>query len=366
MLPKLKTLLERFKLLPKWKQALIIITSGSVLTYLILILSGGATIISTPLLKTGSEDNGIRIVPNPLNGVLYTKTQASVWQSRLPLAVMIENLSEVRPQSGLGRADLVYEALTEGGITRFMAIYLAEETDEIGPVRSARTHFLDWVKELNALYAHIGGSPEALDRIAVEDFRTLPEELPYYSRKGSSNLSREHTAFSSTRGLWEMAKNRDFNGPPNLRSWRFKNEESEASTRPASANIKLSFTALDDYNVRWDYNPEDNSYIRFSGSPYAEDTDRVTNEPISTKNVVIQYTLHQELNDDKDRINITTTGNGEARIFLDGKAASARWEKASPSARTIYYDSNNNEIEFNRGKIWVEIIPTNAAVEYTE
>ena len=163
-----------------------------------------------------------------------------------------------------------------------------------------------------------------------------------------------------------MAKNRDFNGPPNLRSWRFKNEESEASTRPASANIKLSFTGLADYNVRWDYNPEDNSYIRFSGTPYAEDTDRVTNEPISTKNVVIQYTLHQELNDDKSRINITTTGNGEARVFLDGKAVSARWEKASPSARTIYYDSNNNEIEFNRGKIWVEIIPTNAAVEYTE
>jgi len=95
----------------------------------------------------------------PLNGALHTKKAKESWEKRRPLAVMIENHTEARPQSGLSSADIVYEAVAEGGITRFMALFYCNLADiQVGPVRSARTYYLDWLGEYDALYAHVGGA----------------------------------------------------------------------------------------------------------------------------------------------------------------------------------------------------------------
>lgn len=362
---KLSALWSRFKALPAWKKALVIFIVITV-SYLILVLFGGETIITSPLLKVGSDRTSeAKTVPNPLNGVMYTKKESDIWRTRLPLAVMVENLVDIRPQSGLSKADIVYEALSEGGITRFMAVFLGQEASEIGPIRSARPYYLDWAIELKALYAHIGGSPEALDRIANEGIRTLPEEYPYYFRKENSQLSREHTAFSSTKGLWQMANSRDFSGPPTFQSWSFKDQEASASARPAGSTLTLGFSGLDDYQVRWTYNSDKNLYLRSSGLPLKTDFDKTNNEQIGAKNIIVQFADHISLKDDKNRISISTTGSGEAKIFRDGQVIEGKWEKHSPASRTIFYDSNNKEVIFNRGQIWVEVVPTDSRVEYS-
>lgn len=365
MANKLLLLFSRFKALPNWKKALIIFLILA-LGYLLLALFGGETIITSPLRGGKNQESEAKTIANPLNGVLYSKKEADVWRNRLPIAVMVENLVEVRPQSGLSRADVVYEALAEGGITRFMPVFLAQEASEIGPIRSARPYYLDWAVELKALYAHIGGSPEALDRIANEGIRTLPEQSPYYIRKENGNLGVEHTAFSSTKGLWQMAQSRDFNGSPSFQSWNFKDNEATSSSRPASATLTLGFSGMSDYQVQWSYNSEKNLYQRFSGSSLKVDTDRANNEQITAKNIIVQYATHTALNDDKNRISINTTGTGTAKIFLDGVVIEGKWEKPSVSSRTIFYDSNNKEITFNRGQIWIEVVPTESKVEYSD
>ena len=101
-----------------------------------------------------------RTEPCPLNGVLYPKPMRDIWEKRRPLGIMIENSKAARPQSGIGQADVVYEAVAEGGITRFMAVYYCQDSETVGPVRSARTYFLDWISEYGSspLYAHVGGA----------------------------------------------------------------------------------------------------------------------------------------------------------------------------------------------------------------
>ncbi len=97
----------------------------------------------------------------PINGKLYTMQEKTTWETRRPLAIMIENHAEARPQSGLSLADIVYEAVAEGGVSRFMGIFycgIAAGNVNIAPVRSARTYFLPWVLEYDALYNHVGGA----------------------------------------------------------------------------------------------------------------------------------------------------------------------------------------------------------------
>ena len=129
----------------------------------------------------------------------------------LPVAIVVENLESVRPQSGLSTANVVYETLAEGGITRFMAVYANDETtDPIGPIRSARHYFVDWAEEYGGLFAHIGGSPQALGILGTTDYMTDLNQFgfsEYYYR--DNNLFAPHNLFSSS-DLMELAL-RDLN-----------------------------------------------------------------------------------------------------------------------------------------------------------
>lgn len=364
-----KRFFERFDKLSKWQKAFAISISlmlTLVLGFVSLSLFGRPVKISSPVIKTFENDlikEEAKVISNPLNGLLYTRTEAGNWQNRLPLAVVVENIVEVRPQSGLSHADIVYESLTEGGITRFLAVYLAEESEEIGPVRSVRPHFIDWSQELGALLAHIGGSPQALDKLIEYSVRTLPEERPFYFRKEDKKLGPEHTAFTSTKKLWEMADNRNYSGSPKIDSWKFK-KEATSSARPASSVINLGFSGLKDYHVRWEYDADQNIYKRFGGDPGLVQLDKLTDQQINAKNLIVHYAGHSTPKDEKNRIDVQTLGEGEAKIFFDGTVIEATWKKESPISRTLYLDTNGKEIEFNRGKIWVEIVPIGSPVKY--
>ena len=368
MKEKIAMICQKFKQLRAWQKILVltvILTINSIVGLVLVSAFGKPTIISSvpPDTKEVVVPDEPRDISNPLNGVLYKQSEAKLWQNRLPLAVMVENLVDIRPQSGLSRADIVYEALVEGGITRFMAVYLAEDINEIGPIRSSRPYYIDWAEELGALYAHIGGSPAALDKLVDDNVKTLPEEWPYYKRKNST-LSSEHTAFSSTGSLWDMAQSKGYTGKTSIKSWRFK-EDASSSARPASAQIKLDFSGQKDYKVQWEYEAENNVYRRSAGSPAREHTDLVNNEQLNAKNVIVQFAKLSTLNDEKGRVEIQTTDAGVARIFTDGKETDATWKKSSSTSRTTFYDTTGREIEFNRGKIWVEVVPDGSSVEYS-
>jgi len=325
----------------------------------------------------------------PLNGRLYTKTEEKVWDTRRPLAVMIENHTEARPQSGLTKADVVYEAVAEGGITRFLAIYLCDAVARdtlIGPVRSARTYFLDWASEYGEtpLYAHVGGanlpgSANALGQIQDygwggrkgNDLNQFAIGYPTfwrdYERIGHT-VATEHTMYTTTEKLWAEGKrrgwtNKDLEGTDwqdQFQPYKFSEKGSQGTD---AQKISFAFWQQDEgYAVTWQYDSAAKRYTRLNGGQ--SQTDLNNGEQISAGVVIVQFVNEKGPIDELKHLLYKTIGSGKAIIFQDGKAIEATWQKISRKGRTIFTGKNGKEIIFTPGKIWIEILPTGNTVDY--
>lgn len=311
---------------------------------------------------------------NPINGVLYTRTEFESLKEKKPLMVMIENHVDARPQAGLSQADLVYETLVESGITRFMAVYWGNEAPKLGPIRSIRTYYLDWASEYNdPPVLHIGQAgyepweevivPEADARSYIrtkniKSFIWYGKTVTWRDReKFNSGIAWEHVAYSDTETAWEEARNLGWVGPADIESLEFK-RDSLKENRPFSQKIDIRFLNLggETYRVQWEFDKDNNLYNRsLAGAPHIDENN---NKQITAKNVILQYCGYRATGDRNGRILLSTIGNGKALIFRDGKMVEGVWEKADRTTRTKFYDSSGEEIELNRGQIWIEIIPT--------
>lgn len=328
------------------------------------------------------EDNTPKTESCPLNGSLHTKKAKAAWDLRRPLAVMIENHIEARPQSGLSKADVVYEAVAEGGITRFMAVYLCNLSDvQVGPVRSARTYFLDWLSEYDALYAHVGGanSPgpaNALGQIIDYDIKDLnqfgigfPTFWRDYQRLGHP-VATEHTMYSTTQKLWDVGAKRGWTATDSagLRwdakfvPWKFKDDSAGGSTN----NIDVAFwSSQGDYNVNWTYDQSCNCYKRKNAG--VEHMDLDFKKQLSPKVVIVQFMVESHANDGyENNVHLLygNKGKGKAIVFQDGKAISGTWTKATRLAREKFLDESGKEITLNKGQIWIQTVPEGSVIKY--
>lgn len=297
---------------------------------------------------------------------------------------MIENHQDARPQSGISSADVVYEAVAEGGITRFLTIFYCQSAEEVGPIRSARTYFLDFVSEYGAspLYAHVGGAntsgpADALSQIetygwaGVNDMNQFSIGFPTFWRDSTRQghpVATEHTMYSTTEKLLQYAatsrnlKITDANDIPWTKGfvpYDFKDDVS-ASQRPTKQAIYLEFwEGYSDYFVDWTYDPIANIYKRnVGGVPHI---DRNTNKQLTAKNIVVLTMIESHANDgytDNEHLLYKTKGTGKANIFMDGKQIIGTWRKDSRTSRTLLFDSTGAPIKFDRGTIWFEILPT--------
>lgn len=306
------------------------------------------------------EDLGLKVV-NPLTG----EAQVGVveWQDRRPLAVMVNNHVDARPQSGLIYADIVFEIVAEGGITRLMPFYLSEIPEKIGPVRSTREYYLVLVKELgDAMLMHIGWSPQALEAIETWPVRSLGRGGAPFWRDNPRNVATEHTAYIDGNVMYETSEALGWEGTRDFQVWKFKDDLSLYNDHPSVSNIAIDFWYRGDYSAAFQYDAGDNSYLRFMG--YDENDvaiphkDQETEEQIKVKNLIVQFVTEEAIpGDDKNRLNYELAGTGTGIVFLDGKAIDVTWNKQDRDGRTIYYDLDGQEIQFNRGKFWVSVVP---------
>lgn len=318
----------------------------------------------------------------PLNGSLKSEKARKSWEQRRPLAVMIENHTESRPQSGLSSADVVYEAVAEGGITRFMAVFYCNLSDvQVGPVRSARTYYLDWLGEYDALYAHVGGAntpgpADALGQIikyGVKDLNQFNIGFPVfwrdYQRLGHP-VATEHTMYSTTQKLWEIGAKRGYlatdsagiKWDKNFVSWKFKDDKAVGTTTKVTVNF---WESQSDYQVVWNYDSATNSYLRQNGGDNHMDLNN--DKQINPKVVIVQLQKESNANDGYPgnvHLLYGTTGSGKALIFQDGNVIEGKWMKASRTARTKFVDNAGKEIELNKGQIWIETVPEGSKVTY--
>lgn len=298
-----------------------------------------------------------------LDGVMVKQDQANP-----PLvAVMIENAKDAQPIAGIDHASLVYESLAEATITRFLAVFpvpadLTPTEDLIGPVRSVRPYYLTWAQELGALLAHVGGSPAALEQIKTNRILTLDEYFNdgYFHRARDRYaphnvyISSKHFVEAATKKLPGTALER---WAKNLPAWKFQDDTPEGS-RGKTALIKISYP--EPYTVSWQYDKTENRYTRLQWGGVHKTADNI---PITTKNIVV---IFQEMIilDEIGRRQFTTEGQGKAYLFRDGTALVGTWQKDSPSARMRLYDQAGNEMSFNAGTTWIEILPEYTPVTY--
>lgn len=273
------------------------------------------------------------------------------------VAVMIDNIAEAHPESGVAKAALVIEAPVEGGITRLMALYPADvSVEKIGPVRSARPYYARWALEYGALYAHVGGSNEALEVIKSIGVRDLNEFYNASSFWRDAKRAAPHNVYTSTERLAAAAAKRG--EPRPLDPWRYKLDAT--LDERGDGVLVLEIKDYGQAGVAWVYERDLNAYRRVIAGEDDRDADGA---PVLAKNVVVQFAPVAIL-DEVGRRRIQTEAGGEALAALDGHVIGGRWKKEPDGGRTRFYDAADNEIAFNAGTTWIEVVPTDTEVTY--
>jgi hypothetical protein len=318
--------------------------------------------IFTPSLPNPSEP---KTKESPINGILLTDTKYTELMARLPVAAMVNNHALARPQSNISKADVVFETIAESGITRYMPIWWSENVNKVGPIRSARQYYVEWLSPYDALYIHDGYAMSDDPRVAaganivaygIKDISTHGAWREYDGVRVAP-----HNEYSSPMTSWVRAETLGWGGfPENFTSWTFK-PDAVPSERGTYTQGEIVFHKnirnVGLYDVIWDYDETLNAYLRSVGGK--ADFDQENDQRITAKVVIVQFVKMINTGDDKGHIIIDTIGEGDAVIMQDGKKIEATWKKNSRTARTTYADLDGNIIEFNRGQIWVEGVPIN-------
>ena len=294
------------------------------------------------------------LVSRRLDGVMVEPGEENLY----PIAIVIDNHSEARPPSGLARANFVIEALVEGGISRYLAFFAsAEQIDVIGPIRSARPYFVDWAREFSALYTHVGGSPEALAKMKKENVIHINEFYngDYFWRGRQHDPP--HNVYTSSKNLRDYLEKKELTEGKYF-GWEFKDDKNIKS-RPAASTITIDHSSPY-YRVYWQYDRDNNTYERFlAGKPH-QDAD---GETVKSKNVIIQRIVSREI-DELLRLEMDHIGTGTAMVCLDGECADAIWQKKSATARTRFFDIDDNEFLYNRGTTWIQVVSPGVNVTF--
>ncbi len=334
----------------------------------------------------------------PLNGLRYPPEYRAAWEGRRPLGIMIENHPDARPQYGLASADVVYEAVAEGGITRFLAVFYCDRAMEpvrAGPVRSARTYFLDWISEYGRypLYAHVGAAycdrrtgigcrngarADALGQIrsygwaGYNDLDEFQIGAPVYWRDLSRNVALEHTMFTDTQQLWGVAAQRDLTAidadgrswVQRFRSWQFADVAQRPPADATHTEVRIVFwPSVAGFEVEWRYDPAMGLYRRVMGGlPHV---DPETGQQITAATILVQFQEESPANDGYPgnvRLLYGTLGTGQAKIIQNGQVIEGTWRKTDRWSRTLFRDRYGREVPLQPGKIWVETVPLHGSV----
>ncbi|MFQ6057675.1 MAG: DUF3048 domain-containing protein [Anaerolineae bacterium] len=298
----------------------------------------------------------------PLTG--QKLTDLSIARQR-PFAIKIGNSSAERPQSGLSKADMVFEHLTEGGITRFTALYLCQESQAIGPVRSARLIDLELAPMFDAIFVHVGASAPIMDMIAQSDIAraNLDEYLGSPGFHLIPTRKRPFSTYTSTSELKAAAREEGIRQEVTLEPLAFADEPPAGGTRATSIAIPYHRGLS---NVAYQYDPDRGAYLRFTaGEPHLE---AVTAEPLVMANVIVVHAPHTETDIIEDTrgarsVKIDLLGKGQATIFRDGWAYQATWVREAPDQMLRYVDKEGKPIPLKPGNVWVEVVPTDFEIQ---
>ncbi len=300
------------------------------------------------------EETTVQKYYSPLTGV-EVADQATT--QRQVTAIMIENSPAARPQSGIKEAGVVFEAIAEGGITRLATLHQEDRPALIGPVRSLRPYYLDWIASFDASIAHVGGSYNSLQTVRDGTYKDIDQFFngSYYWR--STDRYAPHNVYTSSDLLDELNQSKGYTSSTFV-SWPRKIET--PLTVPIASNIDIEVSSAD-YNVNYQYDKATNSYIRNVGGEPSVDRELGQVQP---KVVVVMKVETQQGWEDGYREQMTTTGSGEAYFFQDGNVIHGFWRKDDQKSQILFYDSNVHIVSFNPGQTWITVVAPEKTISW--
>lgn len=291
--------------------------------------------------------------PSRLTGIPVTLAL----NKRPVTGVMIENSPDARPQSGLKDAGVVFEAIAEGGITRFLALFEEAQPSYIGPVRSARPYYLDWLLGFDASIAHVGGSPDALTQIKSLHIKDLDQFFNAGAYERVRTRFAPHNVYTSTAQLdaLETAK-----GYTTSNFTGFPRKKESPSAKPTARSIDIALSSYL-YASHYDYDSTTNSYKRSEGGkPHI---DEKSGAQIAPK-VVIAMIIPRGIASDGEHTNYATIGSGQTVVFQDGVIQTGTWQKTSLVSQITFSDVNGKPLKLNPGQTWITAVDSVSSVTY--
>lgn len=274
--------------------------------------------------------------------------------------VMIENSLDARPQSGLDQAGVVFEAIAEGGITRFLALYQDTQPDYIGPVRSSRPYYLSWLLGFDAGYAHVGGSPQALKDIKLWNVRDLDQFYNSGAYQRVSNRYAPHNVYTSSAKLSALEAAKGYTGST-FQGFERKKEAASQTPNASSIDIKFSGTY---YNTHYDYDATTNSYKRSEGGSAHMEVNAAGAQTQITPKVVIALVLPYGLASDGYHSDYQTLGTGQVYVFQDGVVTPGTWTKTANTDQLKFTDTEGHALPLNPGQTWIAAVSSAGNVTY--
>lgn len=331
----------------------LVLLIGGIIGYFVYtqLFTKNETVSQTPVVQ--EEPAPPTTVPSTLTG-LEVKPEVN---ERPVTGVMIENSPDARPQSGLTEAGVVFEAVAEGGITRFLALYQEAEPQRIGPVRSARPYYIDWALGFDAAYAHVGGSPDALKKIKRDKVKDLDQfsNAQYYRRIPERYAP--HNMYTSMKELDAAKKARGYT-KSEFTGFARKKEQAEKTPTVTKIDMSLSSSL---YNVSFSYDAKTNSYTRkLAGKAHK---DEKSGKAITPKVVIALITTKS--NDGKYSV-YKTIGGGKVIVFQDGKKIEGMWQKKSRDSNITFSTADGKPLELNPGQTWITALGSTSEVKITE
>ncbi|WP_246009555.1 DUF3048 domain-containing protein [Brevibacillus fluminis] len=269
-----------------------------------------------------------------------------------PIMVMVNNAPPARPQSGLDKADIVYELLAEGEMTRFVAIYQSQKPKVIGPVRSIRPYFIQLGAGFDAVMIHAGGSPEALETLAHSTTYNSVNEISngkYFWREKFRKMP--HNLYTDLDRIDKAIADKGMRDRSELPFLPFLPADTVITDGAKAETIQVTYHSLN--KASYTYDPESKKYLRFTaGKPH---TDLVTKQQLSVTNLLVIAARHKIL-DSEGRREVDINGPGDGYLFQQGKVQPVIWKRVNGVIRA-YSVTDQKELPLLPGNTWVNILP---------
>lgn len=343
--------LQRFRQWLKTHRLQTIIIVG-----IILVAAAGATAYAILIQPVPKVATVVTPTAKPKPAVKYyslldgTQVADTAAQTAPVTAIMIENSPDARPQSGLKQAQVVYEAIAEGGITRFLCLYQQSKPQLIGPVRSLRMYYLDWAAPYQASIVHVGGSYYSLQEVRNGNYRNIDIEYHGGASWRASDRYAPHNVYTSFDKLDALNNSLGYT-KSDVTSFARADGKTAATQNATAIDITVS-SAL--YNSHYTYDAATNTYARSQGG--AAHTDREQGQ-ITPSVIVALHVNMAKVMEDGYREDITTTGSGKATVFQNGTATEATWSKADRMSPLALTGADGKALTLSRGQTWLVAVP---------